>query len=147
MELARGSGCLYGMNESAGSSYDGNLAIQFQADELADYEFRRTGQRRTLLDPEKRLMFAVLEDAIACFQRFIDAKGRKEKQLHQNAVAWIFESDNNRIFSFESVCEACGLNPQFLRAGLRRWSERNRVIKYSGDTAQRTSKRWRQRTR
>jgi hypothetical protein len=114
------------MDDRGGRDYDGNLNVLFQPDELSEYEYRRTFQRRTLLEPERRLMFAVLEDAIVCFQRFLNRRGRKERQLHEEAAVWIFEPDERRTFSFEFICEAFGLNPNFLRTGLRKWSELNR---------------------
>jgi hypothetical protein len=111
------------MNDRNGRDYDGDLTMPFQPDELATYEYRRTSERKTFLDPEKRLIFAVLEDAILCFQRFLNTTDKKGRQLHDEAAAWIFEPEDHRTFSFEFVCETCGLNPDFLRMGLRKWSD------------------------
>jgi hypothetical protein len=36
-----------------------------------------TFQRKSYLEPEKKLMLAVLEDAIACFQKYAFARDRK----------------------------------------------------------------------
>lgn len=106
--------------------YDGDRIMGwFQPDELAVYEHRRTTARTTALEPEKRLMFAVLEDAIVCFQRFMHASGARQRRLYDEAAAWIFEPDDNGVFSFECVCQSCGMSPEFLRAGLRQWLARN----------------------
>jgi hypothetical protein len=147
MELLKPPACLQGMDDQNDRSYEVHLAGLFQPDELATYEYRRTAERRTFLEPEKRLLFAVLEDAILCFQRFINATSRRQKHLHQDAVAWIFETDDNRTLSFESVCDACGLDPEFLRMGLRKWSEENRSKRSPSSTAAKISRRWRQRSR
>jgi len=112
-------------------SYEGALTVLFQSDELATYEFRRTAERKLFSEPEKNLLYAVLEDAILCYQRFVNATGRKEQQLHQNAAHWIFAPNDNRLLSFEFVSEICGVDPDFLRMGLWRWREQNR---FSGAT-------------
>lgn len=39
----------------------------------------------------------------------------------EDAQAWLFEENREGPFSFESVCEALGLAPPYLRSGLRRW--------------------------
>jgi hypothetical protein len=135
------------MNDHEGRSYSGNLTMLFEPDELAAYEYRRTGERRTFLEPEKRLIFAVLEDAIMYFQRFINTTSRKERQLHQDAAAWIFKPDDHRTFSFEFICDICGLNPEFLRMGLRKWSERNGSKSACCKAMARISRRGAQRSR
>src|ERR687897_1535972 len=105
--------------------YDGALKMLFEPDELAAYEYRKTSERRTLFEPERRLVYAVLEDAVLCFQRFINATSKKEKQLYQDAADWIFKPEANGIFSFDFVCEICEFDPDFLRMGLRKWREQN----------------------
>ncbi len=78
----------------------------------------------TTLVPEKRLMLAVLEDAIASFQRqFIQSDGSKE--LEENEVeAWIDSDDMSWPFSFASICQALNMEPEYLRRGLDSWRSR-----------------------
>jgi|ERR671924_1245077 hypothetical protein len=116
------------MKDPNAQGYDGDLKMLFEPDELAAYEYRKTSERRTFFEPEKRLLYAVLEDAVQCFQRFANATSRKEKQLFQDAADWFFEREDNKVFSFEFVCEVCGFDADFLRMGLRRWKERNGLI-------------------
>ena len=115
------------MNDHKIGNYDGYLTMLFQPDELAVHDYRKTGKRKTLLEPEKRLIFAVLADAVVCFQRFVNATSRKQKRLHQEAANWIFKPGDHGIFSFESVCEICGFDPKFLRTGLIKWREDNKL--------------------
>ena len=110
---------------------DSRLSVPFESDELAVHEYRRTFERRTPLEPERRLMLAVLEDAIFCFQRYLHAEGSKQKKLHQHATTWIFDPSDSRAFSFENICETCGLDPDYLRMGLLKWQERMTSIKNS----------------
>jgi len=129
------------MNDRDAPDYDGDLKMLFEPDELAAYEYRKTSERKTFFEPERRLVYAVLEDAILCFQRFINATSKKEKQLYQDAAAWIFEREDNRIFSFEFICDICGFDADFLRMGLRKWREQNRSSGASRKTIAQLSRR------
>jgi hypothetical protein len=78
------------------------------------------------LQPEKRLMLAVLEDAVGTFQKFATAPGRRAHRLFAEAEEW-FESDEKTWpFSFMNVCQALDLEPLYVRSGLRRWRDGQR---------------------
>ncbi len=113
------------MDDQSGGSERGHLINWLQSDELASYEYGKISARSSLLEPEKRLLFAVLEDAIVCYQRFLNAANQKQRQLHQAAAAWIFAADDEGVFAFEFVCVVCRIDPEYLRSGLKKWAERN----------------------
>jgi hypothetical protein len=73
------------------------------------------------LVPEKRLMLAVLEEAVATFQRTATARGGRAARDHEAAWAWMASRDLAWPFSFVNVCHALDLDPDALRSGLRRW--------------------------
>jgi hypothetical protein len=90
-----------------------------QVDTIAPAQyFRHCGNG--LLGPEKRLMLAVLEDAIECFQRYAGARDGKRERLFLEAEKWILTRDSNRPFSFENICDVLGLDPNYIRRGLLR---------------------------
>ena len=64
---------------------------------------------------------AVLEDALRCFQHHADAKTGARKRLFTEAEQWLCGESGDGPFSFETVCETLGIEPQFLRAGLKQW--------------------------
>lgn len=68
-------------------------------------------------------MLAVLDDAIACFQKYIFARDRKGKTLFREAEEWILEENSDWPFSFETICEVLGFNPDYVRTGLMRRKE------------------------
>jgi len=79
---------------------------------------------------EHRLLLAVLEDAIHCYQKHLLARSRNDRQLFEDAERWIMGWDGSRLhrvpddiptFSFENICEVLGLDAQYLRRGLRSW--------------------------
>jgi hypothetical protein len=119
------------MSDSSLQELDSRLTMLFQPDELAAHQYQKTFERVRPLQTERRLMLAVLEDAIMCFQRYLHAKGGKERKLHEDAVSWIFDRSDNRVFSFENICGVCGLDPDYLRTGLLNWCEQMNSVRAS----------------
>lgn len=77
------------------------------------------------LVPEKRLMLAVLEDAIASFQRaFIQPRIALEEGEDFDVEEWLESDDMSWPFSFASICQALDMEPEYLRTGLRDWRSR-----------------------
>lgn len=78
---------------------------------------------------EYRLVVAVLEDAIACFQKYAFVAQKRGHRLFEEAAQWIMddaerlEHRGERGFSFEQVCGFLGLDPAYLRRGLQRWRD------------------------
>ncbi len=73
---------------------------------------------------EVALMYAVLEDAVRCFQEQFVSGGQHAKRLGREAAAWFFSEDQQWPFSFLNICAVLGLDPEYIRQGLRRWSQR-----------------------
>ena len=69
-------------------------------------------------------MLAVLEDAVNCFQDNVLAQNGKRKRLFEEAEEWILAGDRGWFFSFENICEVCGINPEYVSQGLLRWKEK-----------------------
>ena len=93
---------------------------------------------------EKRLMLAVLEEAVATFQRNTHAKTRRGQRLFREAEEWIQSEDVSWTFAFENVCHTLGLDPEYLRGGLERLKERRpvggaRVYRFRRVSGRRTS--------
>jgi len=85
--------------------------------------FERMFTESTLV-PEKRLMLAVLEDAIASFQRsFIQSRASTEPD-ENDVEAWLDSDDMSWPFSFASICQALDMEPEYLRRGLQHWRDR-----------------------
>jgi hypothetical protein len=75
---------------------------------------------------EQRLMLAVLQDAVECFQEHALAQYPWEKKLFQEAEDWILEKNAHWLFSFENICETLQLNSDYIRRGLLVWKEAKR---------------------
>ena len=96
----------------------GNL---FVPDVLTPEQFYDSRRDDSTIRPVKKLMMAILEDALRCFQNNADAKGGPRKRLFNEAEQWLIGEGGEGPFSFETVCETLGIEPQFLRRGLRDW--------------------------
>ena len=99
------------------------IASLFQPDTLLPAQYLDTYRRKTHLEPEKRLMLAVLEDAVACFQKYLLVRDGKGREMFRDAEKWILDEESGWLFSFDNVCEALGYNPAYVRRGLATWKE------------------------
>jgi len=106
------------------------LAYLFQPDTVAFAEYFKIYERKPGLEPKKKLVFAVLQDAIACFQSFVCATDKRRKKQFLKAEEWFNEEESEWIFSFENICETLGLDPQYLRQGLLSW-KRKRLTEFN----------------
>lgn len=113
---------------------DDRIASLFQPDTLLSAQYFDNMRRRTLLEPEKRLMLAILEDAVNCFQENLSAESGKRKILFNDVEQWIRADGSDWVFSFDHICEALGFTPAYVRQGLLRWQEKNRSKRLKGGT-------------
>ena len=106
------------------TSYPSGVSFLFQPDTILPLQYFEMVRRKSHREGEMRLMLAVLEDAIGCFQKYYSARDRRGKQLFHEAEEWIMEKKDDEIFSFNSICEALEINPDYLRRGLLQWKGR-----------------------
>src|SRR5262245_20482465 len=116
-----------------GAGTDEAVGSLFQPDSLLLEQFLDTTRRKIVLQPEKRLMLAILKDAVSTFQADLFAADAKSSLRFEQAKDWITETDGDWVFSFQNVCEYLGLNPAYVRNGLLRWMEK-RLVKRQLDT-------------
>ncbi len=108
---------------------DEKLPGLFEPDTLLPIQYFEAMRRKHLLEGEKRLILSVLEDAIECFMKCIDATTSKGQRLFREAEEWINLEDKHWVFSFDNVCDMLDINPDYMRAGLRRWKEKHVELK------------------
>lgn len=73
-------------------------------------------------------MLAVLEDAVDCYQKHAHSTELRGQQLFEEAVAWVESDDRSWLFSFENICDTLEINADYVRRGLRRWTERKPAV-------------------
>jgi hypothetical protein len=93
-------------------------------DILAPEEFLGTLKRTVPLEAEKRLLLAVLKDGLYCFQKYCLARSARARRLFSETEAWIADSRDDWVFSFENICDSFGWDPTYLRRGLALWKQK-----------------------
>jgi hypothetical protein len=74
------------------------------------------------LTGEQRLMLALLADAINVYQQGALSRNTRKRMLFIDAERWITASARCRhAFSFDTVCDALGINPSMLRRRMLAW--------------------------
>jgi hypothetical protein len=80
-------------------------------------DFDSTQAEDAFIHAVKALMLAVLEDAMRCYE----GHGARDSQPRREAEAWLFDRRADGPFAFDSICEALGFDPDYLRGGVRLW--------------------------
>ena len=100
------------------------FAHLLQPDTLLPSQYFAALRRKGAHEPERRLVVAVLQDAVDCFQKHLNARDRRARQLYLDAEEWIGSDDRTWPFSFENVCDLLQINAEYLRRGLMVWRDR-----------------------
>lgn len=92
-------------------------------DAVLPEQFCRPQSGADIRGGEAALMRAVLDDALACFQKQFVTKGRRAQRLAKEAEEWFFNDDPHWLFSFVNICAVLDFDPEYLRRGLARWHQ------------------------
>lgn len=101
----------------------------FEPDTLLPAQYFAAFSREGGLVRERRLMLAVLQDAVECYQKYALARDPRGVELFRDASAWIESQEREWPFSYENICEVLGLNPEYIRKGLSKWRQQRGPIK------------------
>lgn len=107
----------------------------FEPDTLLPEQFFSILGRKPL-QGEKRLLLAMLEDAVHCFQTYLLARKPHERRLFQEAQEWIESTDTHWFFSFENICDILGIHPGRMREALQEWREKQLLLQQQDVTEQ-----------
>ena len=126
MEANRSSrtGVEQGSKMQEKETLDERLPSLFEPDTLLPIQYFEAMRKKHLLEGEKRLILSVLEDAVECFMKCLDAATNKGQRLFREADDWIAHEDKRWVFSFDNVCDMLDINAEYMRVGLRRWKDR-----------------------
>ncbi|HEY2776100.1 MAG TPA: hypothetical protein VGK20_18815 [Candidatus Binatia bacterium] len=107
---------------------DERLLDVFDPDIILPAQHFAAIQRKKFPSGEHRLLIALIQDAIECFQKHMHARDAKRRQLFLDAQGWIGSDDDRAVFSFNNVCMMLGMNPDYVRQGLEQWCEKSNEI-------------------
>ena len=78
---------------------------------------------RATVTPERRLMAAVLQEAVRAYQRYRSASDDRSRRIYLDAEEWFESRDPEPLFSFENVCTRLAIDADQMRHDLRRWRD------------------------
>lgn len=107
--------------------YDDFLARILEPDTFLPSQFFGTGGLSRKLDGEKRLMIAILKDAVECLEKYRGARGTSGRSHYENALEWVQDKSTEWLFSFTNICDFLGFDPDYLREVLLK--RENKFIK------------------
>ena len=102
------------------------LAGLFTPDTLLPSQFFDRARRRSEHDGERRLMIAVLEDAVDVYRKQAGCAEGRGADLFREAEEWLEDADRTWLFSFQNICDVLDIDAEYLRRGLHAWKERAR---------------------
>lgn len=111
----------------------GAATVELEPEAVLPSQFFSRVQIDASLQPEKRLMLAVLEDAVGTFQKYVFAGERNGRRLFQDVEDWVASDDLEWPYSFVNICNGLGLEADYMRSGLRRWQEQQRLSQVDGN--------------
>jgi hypothetical protein len=81
-------------------------------------QYGESRRRKLPSEGERKLLFAVLEDAIRTYLRHRDSAVARNSEEFVEAAEWLSCDEEGGPFSYVSVCEALGIDADCLRAGI-----------------------------
>jgi hypothetical protein len=107
--------------------YDDFLARILEPDVFLPSQFYGANGLSRKLEGEKRLMIAVLKDAVECLEKFRGSRSSSGRIHYDNALEWVEDTSMDWLFSFNNICDFLGFDPNYMRDVLLK--RENRYIK------------------
>ena len=82
-------------------------------------QYGESRRRKLPSEGERKLLFAVLEDAIRTYLRHRDSGAEaRNNEDYVEAAEWLSSDDECGPFAYVNVCEALGIDADSLRSGI-----------------------------
>jgi hypothetical protein len=107
--------------------YDDFLARILEPDIFLPSQFYGSAGLSRQLEGEKRLMIAVLKDAVECLDKYRGSRNSAGRCQYENAIEWVQDTATDWLFSFTNICDLLGFDPDYLREVLLK--RENKYIK------------------
>jgi hypothetical protein len=86
-------------------------------------------------EPERRLMLAVLQDAVITLTRHSERSSSHSRRIVEEAQRWFASNSRAHPFAFAAICDVLGLDVDYVRAAIRRLHARAEGAPYRRDYA------------
>lgn len=104
--------------------HDGGLTTLLQTEVILPAQFWTIV---ALDSPERRLLLAILEDALITLLQHRRRANLESRRLVVETEKWIASKRRSSAFDFVGLCDVLGLDPAYLRALVRRPAQRVRL--------------------
>jgi hypothetical protein len=84
---------------------------------------------RKVREPEKRLMAAILEDAVQVYRDHAAVRTKRDRDLLREVEAWFASDEATYPFSFLRISHELGIDPAWIRQVLARWRSYQRALR------------------
>ena len=95
--------------------YDDFLARILEPDIFLPSQFYGGAGLSRKLEGEKRLMIAVLKDAVECLEKYRESRSGAGQCQYLSAIEWVEDTDTDWLFSFTNICDLLGFDPEYMR--------------------------------
>ncbi len=95
--------------------------ISLETDVLASHKYFNVHRQTKAAEPERKLMFAVLVEAVQTYQKFACSTSARGQALFREAETWLWSENSDGVFSFSNICDVFELDPLLFRRGLLKW--------------------------
>ena len=95
--------------------YDDFLARILEPDVFLSSQFSGNGGLARQLEGERRLMIAILKDAVECLDKYRDSRTSAGRCAYQSAIDWVEDAGTDWLYSLTNICDLLGFDPNYMR--------------------------------
>lgn len=106
--------------------------LELEPETILPTQFASNGTIDASLQAEKRLMLAVLEEAVGTYQKYVSSRDRNGARLFEEADEWFHSDEIEWPFSFVNICHTLGLEVDYFRSGLGKWRSKQEATVRAG---------------
>jgi hypothetical protein len=98
--------------------YDDFLARILEPDTCLPSQFYGNRGLSRQLEGEKRLLIAVMKDAVECLEKYRSVRAGPGRELYEHSLEWVTDAGTEWLFSFDNICGLLGFDPEYTRTFL-----------------------------
>jgi len=89
-----------------------------EIDAIHPTQYYLANRSMRLASGEKKLMLAILKDAIKCYRRNVTGKSVHSQKIFSETEEWFYDEDTNYLYSFLNICAWLGVDFKLIREKL-----------------------------
>lgn len=89
-----------------------------EIDAIHPTQYYLANRSMRLAGGEKKLMLAILKDAIKCYRRNVTGKSVHSKKIFTETEEWFTDDDTTYLYSFRNICAWLGVDFKLIREKL-----------------------------